>query len=521
MFGKIVLGIDGDRFEHGADEAEEAGAASRPTPSSTPKHLRELVDDFKADRTDADRRGLPRRPAWSSSGRDRGGLPLLERPTARHRLPAARRRSPTTSAPRSTCRRWSSATWATTPARASPSPATRSPARRSSTATTCQRPGRGRGGRHPGHRADHRALKQPTARVYKQFDGYAEQAGEALQATCRTSSSRSSAASSTCSRPAPPSAPAPPPSSIAVDMVERGPDHEEGGGRARRAAPARAAAASRASTRTPRTKPIGKGVPASPGAATGPGGLRRRQRRGVGQGGQGGDPGARRDQPRRRARHDRGQGHPHRARRHRQPRRPGRARHGQALRRRRRARSRSTCATRQFTRRRHDDQARATRSPIDGTTGEVYVGQASRPIEPKLARASDFERRSWAGPTSSAGSGLGQRRLPARRRARRASSAPQGIGLCRTEHMFMEQERLPIVQAMILADDDRGPRGAARPAAADPARRLRGHPQAMEGLPVVIRLIDPPLHEFLPNHEELIRETTRAARSPGKNKPAS
>ena len=85
----------------------------------------------------------------------------------------------------------------------------------------------------------------------------------------------------------------------------------------------------------------------------------------------------------------------------------------------------------------------------------------------------------------------------------------QGIGLCRTEHMFMEQERLPIVQDMILATDH------------DERRRLtfellhfqrsdfEGILEAMDGLPVVIRLIDPPLHEFLPSYEETLVEVTR------------
>src|SRR5262249_31700804 len=84
----------------------------------------------------------------------------------------------------------------------------------------------------------------------------------------------------------------------------------------------------------------------------------------------------------------------------------------------------------------------------------------------------------------------------------------QGIGLCRTEHMFMEEERLPIVRAMILATttEDRE-RELARLL---PIQRgdFNGILRAMHGLPVVIRLIDPPLHEFLPNYEDLVAATT-------------
>jgi pyruvate,orthophosphate dikinase len=85
----------------------------------------------------------------------------------------------------------------------------------------------------------------------------------------------------------------------------------------------------------------------------------------------------------------------------------------------------------------------------------------------------------------------------------------KGIGLCRTEHMFMEQERLPIVQEMILAETP-----AQRKAALDrllPFQRadFKGIFEAMGEYPVVIRLIDPPLHEFLPNHDELLVEVAR------------
>ena len=80
----------------------------------------------------------------------------------------------------------------------------------------------------------------------------------------------------------------------------------------------------------------------------------------------------------------------------------------------------------------------------------------------------------------------------------------EGIGLCRTEHMFLG-DRLPIVQRMILADTTptkRTPRS--RSSRAQQEADFEGILEAMDGLPVTVRLLDPPLHEFLPDHEELI-----------------
>ena len=85
----------------------------------------------------------------------------------------------------------------------------------------------------------------------------------------------------------------------------------------------------------------------------------------------------------------------------------------------------------------------------------------------------------------------------------------QGIGLCRTEHMFMEQERLPHVQQMILARDADARRLALAQLLPYQREDFLGILEAMQGLPVIIRLIDPPLHEFLPNHDELLEQVTR------------
>ena len=92
---------------------------------------------------------------------------------------------------------------------------------------------------------------------------------------------------------------------------------------------------------------------------------------------------------------------------------------------------------------------------------------------------------------------------------RARSFGAQGIGLCRTEHMFMEQERLPHVQEMILASDADSRRAALAKLLPYQRDDFMGILEAMQGLPVIIRLIDPPLHEFLPNHDELLEQVTR------------
>jgi pyruvate,orthophosphate dikinase len=154
---------------------------------------------------------------------------------------------------------------------------------------------------------------------------------------------------------------------------------------------------------------------------------------------------------------------------------------------------------------------------IDGTTGEVFAGLIPT-IEPNLAKERELQTLlGWAD---------GIRRLEVwanadyPRDAQRAIGfGAQGVGLCRTEHMFMETERLPIVQKMILAPtaDDR--KAALKELLPFQRKDFVGILKAMAGLPVVIRLIDPPLHEFLPSHDELLVEVTKLeAKSPNSRK---
>jgi pyruvate,orthophosphate dikinase len=141
---------------------------------------------------------------------------------------------------------------------------------------------------------------------------------------------------------------------------------------------------------------------------------------------------------------------------------------------------------------------------IDGTTGNVYKGNVPT-IEP--SPSDNFQTLlSWADEV---------RRLEVwanadypRDAIKARENGAQGIGLCRTEHMFMEEERLPVVRAMIMAETTEERERELERLLPIQRGDFEGILEAMQGLPVVIRLIDPPLHEFLPNYEDLVAETT-------------
>jgi pyruvate, orthophosphate dikinase len=95
--------------------------------------------------------------------------------------------------------------------------------------------------------------------------------------------------------------------------------------------------------------------------------------------------------------------------------------------------------------------------------------------------------------------------------ARRARAfGAEGIGLCRTEHMFMAADRQPKMQSMIMADDEAGRRAALDQLLPLQQEDFEAMFEAMEGLPVTIRLLDPPLHEFMPDRFELVEQLTKA-----------
>jgi pyruvate,orthophosphate dikinase len=154
---------------------------------------------------------------------------------------------------------------------------------------------------------------------------------------------------------------------------------------------------------------------------------------------------------------------------------------------------------------------------IDGTTGNVALGELSLIRPPSrlpewlatfLSWADELRRMEvWANADTPEDA------------VRARELGAQGIGLCRTEHMFMQPERLPIVHQMIMATSR-----AERSQALDkllPFQRedFAGILKAMKGLPVTIRLLDPPLHEFLPSLEELLVETTELRLTIGPESP--
>jgi pyruvate,orthophosphate dikinase len=144
---------------------------------------------------------------------------------------------------------------------------------------------------------------------------------------------------------------------------------------------------------------------------------------------------------------------------------------------------------------------------IDGSTGEVMLG-AVPTVQPELV--GDFGTLMvWADT---------KRRLRVRTNAETPSDCrtarefgAEGIGLCRTEHMFFDAERISAVRQMILAEDEKGRRAAL--AKLLPAQRgdFEQIFRIMAGLPVTIRLLDPPLHEFLPQSEADFAEVAEAA----------
>ncbi|RYX82256.1 pyruvate, phosphate dikinase [bacterium] len=139
---------------------------------------------------------------------------------------------------------------------------------------------------------------------------------------------------------------------------------------------------------------------------------------------------------------------------------------------------------------------------IDGTDGVVFEGALE--VEP-AGQSGDFGTlMGWADEFRTMG--VRANADTPEQAAEAIALGAEGIGLCRTEHMFLEEDRLPIVRRMILASTE-----ADRQAALDdllPIQRedFVGIFRAMNGLPVTVRLIDPPLHEFLPNQIELEKE---------------
>ncbi|MCK4851099.1 MAG: pyruvate, phosphate dikinase, partial [Phycisphaerae bacterium] len=142
---------------------------------------------------------------------------------------------------------------------------------------------------------------------------------------------------------------------------------------------------------------------------------------------------------------------------------------------------------------------------IDGSTGDVMADKVPT-VEPEFSGHFSTLMK-WADSL---------RRLKVRTNADTPEDSKvardfgaQGIGLCRTEHMFFEGQRIRAMREMILADNEKGRRKALRKLLPMQRRDFVGIFKAMKGLPVTIRLLDPPLHEFLPQDDKAQREMAR------------
>lgn len=151
---------------------------------------------------------------------------------------------------------------------------------------------------------------------------------------------------------------------------------------------------------------------------------------------------------------------------------------------------------------------------IDGTTGNVISGQVPT-IEPKFDETLTTLL-SWADELRHLEVWTNADTPKDAQRAREFGA--QGIGLCRTEHMFFEEDRIPIVREMIMADNDEDRKKAVDKLLPIQRGDFYGILKAMNGLPVTIRLLDPPLHEFLPPKEELQEEIIKLELTNGDEK---
>ncbi|MDE3158976.1 MAG: pyruvate, phosphate dikinase [Acidobacteriota bacterium] len=139
---------------------------------------------------------------------------------------------------------------------------------------------------------------------------------------------------------------------------------------------------------------------------------------------------------------------------------------------------------------------------LDGSTGEVFAGRANTlDADPSSGILKTFM--DWADNFRGPFGVRANADIPRDAKVARKFGA-EGIGLCRTEHMFFAEDRIPHMQAMILARDEKARRKALAKLLPMQRKDFAGLFEAMNGYPVVIRTLDPPLHEFLPKREELM-----------------
>ncbi|MBV8550273.1 MAG: pyruvate, phosphate dikinase [Acidobacteriaceae bacterium] len=153
---------------------------------------------------------------------------------------------------------------------------------------------------------------------------------------------------------------------------------------------------------------------------------------------------------------------------------------------------------------------------LDGTTGEVYLGQCkTNEPDPKSHYFAEFMK--WADEFRGNFGVRANADIPRDAKQARLFGA-EGIGLCRTEHMFFAEDRIPHMQAMILARDEKTRKKALQKLLPMQRKDFAGLFQAMNGFPVVIRTLDPPLHEFLPKRENLMVDIARLSHATPKEK---
>jgi pyruvate,orthophosphate dikinase len=153
---------------------------------------------------------------------------------------------------------------------------------------------------------------------------------------------------------------------------------------------------------------------------------------------------------------------------------------------------------------------------LDGTTANVYLGKATT-NDPDPNSSYFGKLMHWADEFRGKFGVRANADIPRDAKAARLFGA-EGIGLCRTEHMFFAEDRIPHVQAMILARDEKTRRKALQKLLPMQRADFAGLFKAMDGFPVVIRTLDPPLHEFLPKREDLMVDQVRLPHADAKTK---
>jgi pyruvate,orthophosphate dikinase len=153
---------------------------------------------------------------------------------------------------------------------------------------------------------------------------------------------------------------------------------------------------------------------------------------------------------------------------------------------------------------------------LDGSLGEVYLGQCkTNEPDPKSHYFASFME--WADEFRGDFGVRANADIPRDAKQARLFGA-EGIGLCRTEHMFFAEDRIPHMQAMILARDEKTRKAALQKLLPMQRKDFAGLFEAMDGFPVVIRTLDPPLHEFLPKRENLMVDIAKLPNADAKTK---